>query len=37
LETLPSQKDLLEEMKPDIEKLLLEKYDSVSYRERKTQ
>jgi len=37
LETLPSQKDMLEEMKPDIEKLLLEKYDSVSYRERKTQ
>ena len=35
LETLPSQKDLLEENKGSIEELLLKHYDSVSYGERK--
>jgi len=35
LETLPSQKDLLEELKPDIEEVLLKHYKSVSYGERK--
>jgi uncharacterized protein len=37
LETLPSQSDLLEEMKPEIEKVLLQQYKSVSYGERKPQ
>ncbi|MBP5735628.1 MAG: ATP-dependent sacrificial sulfur transferase LarE [Candidatus Methanomethylophilaceae archaeon] len=37
LETLPSQKDLLEEMKPDIEAVLLKHYKSVTYGERKSQ
>ena len=37
LETLSSQIDLLEEMKPEIEKILLQQYKSVSYGERKPQ
>ena len=37
LETLASQNDLLEEMRSDIEKVLLKQYKSVSYGERRSQ
>ncbi|MBQ7979783.1 MAG: TIGR00268 family protein, partial [Candidatus Methanomethylophilaceae archaeon] len=35
LETLPSQKDVLEENKDEVEDILLKYYDSITYAERK--